>query len=209
MKKNILNLIFSMFAVLALSTPSAAKTLGTFGTTYAIAERDGLDEIMERVKKADWGKYFNKQKLGRQMLDRESSFEYALPKAKSGSVRLVDMTYTLTFDIFDANGKVLYPKGFAFNPLEYMPVPYSIVVIDGADKSQVRWLKESEYGTKVAAMVLTTGGETAKLIRELKRPVFVADRRIADRFQLRAVPSIIVQKGLNMEVSEIVVSDKK
>ncbi len=209
MKKLFLKLTLLMVAVLALSIPVAAKTLGTFGAIYAIAEPDGLDEIMERAKKAHWSKYFNKELYKKKILERERSFEYVLPKAKVPSVRMVDMTYTLAFDIRDINGKVVYPKGFTFKPTQYMPMPYSIVVIDGADKSQVRWLKASEYGTKIAAMVLTTGGETEKLMKELKRPVYVADHRIVERFQLRAVPSVIVQKGLDMEVTEIVVPDKK
>src|SRR5208283_305946 len=100
--------MFMVLTVLAMSTPAVAKTLGTFGTTYVIAERDGLDEIMERVKKTDWSKYLNKQQYKKSMMDQVSRFEYPLPKAKTGSVRLVDMTYTLDFNIYDANGKVIY-----------------------------------------------------------------------------------------------------
>ncbi len=209
MNKLFLKLTLLMVAVLALSIPVTAKTIGTFGATYAIAEPDALAEIMERAKKADWSKYFNKELYTKKILEHERSFEYVLPKAKVPSVRMVDMTYTLTFDIRDINGKVVYPKGFTFKPSQYMPMPYSIVVIDGSDKAQVRWLKSSGYGTKVAAMVLTTGGETEKLMKDLKRPVYVADHRIVERFQVRAVPSVIVQKGLDMEVTEIVVPEKK
>lgn len=209
MDRHIRTLIIGVCATFALSAPVFARTLGTFGNTYSIAERDGLDEIREKAKKVDWAKYFNAQNFSKRMAGHEKSFEFILPKAKADNSRLVDITYTLPFDIYDTNGKVLYPRGFTFKPLQYMPMPYSIIVIDGSDKSQIKWLKASGYGTKVAAMVLTTGGETAKLIKELKRPVYVADRRIVDRFRLRAVPSVIVQKGLYVEVQEIVVPDKK
>ena len=209
MDQHIRTSIIAAFTAFALSTSVFARTLGTFGNTYPIAERDGLDEIREKAKKVEWSKYFSARNFSRQIAGHERSFEFTLPKAKADSNRLIDITYTLPFDIYDASGNVLYPKGFSFNPLEYMPMPYSIVVIDGSDKSQLRWFKASQYGSKVAAMVLTTGGETAKLIGELKRPVYVADRRIAQRFQLRAVPSIIEQKGLYMEVREIAVPGKQ
>lgn len=207
--RNVLNFMLISLVILAASIPAAAMTIGTFGTTYAIAERDGLDEVMERAKNTDWSKYINKKQYKESMLNQISRFEAPLPKARSGSVRLIDMTYTLDFNIYDANGNVLYPKGFSFNPLAYMSMPYTIVVIDGTDKSQVKWLRTGGYGIKGGSLVLTTAGDTASLIKDIKRPVFVADRRLVDKYQLRAVPSVIVQKGLNMEVTEVVIPDKK
>jgi hypothetical protein len=88
-------------------------------------------------------------------------------------------------------------------------MPYTIVVIDGSDKAQLNWLKKAGYENHGGAIVLTTAGNAASLIRELKRPVFAADRRLVEKYQLRAVPSVVVQKGLNMEVTEIVIPDKK
>jgi len=45
-------------------------------------------------------------------------------------------------------------------------------------------------------------------MEKLKRPAFYADARIVKRFQLKAVPAVIVQKGTVMEVREYALDDK-
>lgn len=188
---------------------SHAQTLGVFGNTYQIAEKDALDEIMERAKQANWKQFFNKKTMTYLKNRHEAQTEAHLPKARAPKTFAVDMTYTLSFDIYDINGNILYPKGYTFNPLQFVALPYSLVVIDGSDKAQVAWFRASEYSIKLDSMVMITGGETRKLIKNLRRPVYVCDQRIVDRFKLQAVPSIIRQNGIYMEVQEIVVPDKK
>ena len=54
-------------------------------------------------------------------------------------------------------------------------------------------------------MVIISDGNFYDLIHELRMPVYYLDTQFASRFQLEAVPSIIVQKGVFMEVSEYAV----
>ncbi len=43
------------------------------------------------------------------------------------------MTFTLGNDIPDGKGGVLYPKGYAFNPSNYLSLTSLLVVIDSDD----------------------------------------------------------------------------
>jgi len=134
----------------------------------------------------------------------------ALRTAEKNTTFTVDMTYILQHDIPDGKGGILYPKGYTFNPLDYVVFPNTLIFINGSDRRQVEWFKASTYYKDPKVMLLITDGSFKELSEELKRPVYYAKREIVERFKLRAVPSVVVQKGRNMEVREIAIKrDKK
>jgi conjugal transfer pilus assembly protein TraW len=191
--------------ILSLWIVSAqAKDLGSFGKTYPVSEKDALTEIEDRAKQVDWSKVLDKKKVENYQgpPDRGS-----LPRAERERVRQVDMTYTTEIDVPDGKGGILYPKGYTFNPLDYIAYPKTIIVINGNDRSQVAWFKESEYSQRLDVTLLITEGAFGIISKQIDRTVSYANNKIIDRFQLKAVPSIIRQKGRLMEVIEIVVPD--
>ena len=177
-----------------------AKELGTFGMTYRIAERDALAEIEERAKQVDWHKVLDKRKV--------ENFQgppdrVRLPRAKRNRNFPVDMTYTTEIDVPDGKGGILYPKGYNFNPLDYVTYPKTLVVIDGADPDQVKWFAASEYDKRLDVTLLLTGGSFGAVSKKISCPLFYADRKIVERLKLQAVPSVVRQKGRIMEVTEV------
>ncbi|WP_020678142.1 hypothetical protein [Geopsychrobacter electrodiphilus] len=192
---------FVLIAVLILLTvqPGLARVLGTFGKTYPVKERDALAEIQERAAQVNW-----KSKLDK---IRPEGFRPTglpvLPRAVEDRSFLVDMTYTLEFDIPDGKGGILYPKGYRFNPLEYLPFGQTLVVFDGDDPLQIVWLKTSGVLTKPNTMLLLSGGSFVDVGKGLKRPVYYATPQIVERFHLRAAPSVIRRRDKLMEVQEI------
>jgi hypothetical protein len=70
---------------------------------------------------------------------------HQLPRARVSRRFAVDMTFTLEQELRDEEGRVLYPKGYTFNPLEYVSLSGGLVVIDGSDAEQVAWFKASPY----------------------------------------------------------------
>ena len=177
-----------------------AKELGTFGMTYRIAERDALAEIEERAKQVDWHKVLDKRKV--------ENFQgppdrVRLPRAKRNRNFPVDMTYTTEIDVPDGKGGILYPKGYTFNPLDYVTYPKTLVVIDGADAEQVKWFAASEYDKRLDVTLLLTEGSFGAVSKKISRPLFYADRKIVERLKLQAVPSVVRQKGRMMEVTEV------
>ena len=112
------------------------------------------------------------------------------------------MTYTLDRDLVDGEGKIIYPRGFTFNPLDYISFPGGLVIIDGQDISQVQWFRTSPYFKNHRARLLLSGGHAADLIETLQRPVFYLTGDIAARLKLQAVPSVVIQKEGKLQVRE-------
>lgn len=200
--------IVTMLSVLFLLSGNALAglhDLGTFGTTYHIAEKDAIEKIKKKAAKTDWSKHFNKEKMEKAVRRYRPEHIFRLPRATQDRTFRVDMSYAVDFNIPDEKGGILYPKGYRFNPLEYVQWPGILVVIDGSDKDQVTWLRSSQYVKDYKTMLLVTDGGFWDLSHNLKRPVFYATRQIVNRFQLKAVPSVIQQSGNYMEVKEIAV----
>ena len=127
----------------------------------------------------------------------------ALPRATKDTTTRVDLTHTLEQDLVDTQGTILYPAGFTFNPMRYVSLSGALVVIDGSDPEQVAWFKGSPYGSNRRALLLLSGGLAAPLRDELRRPVAYLTEDIARRLQLRAVPSIVVERENQLEIREV------
>jgi len=208
-KKNIVLLLTVIIIGLTGQSVSASvHNLGVLGATYSIAERDALEEIQERAKAVDWDKAFNRKKAQEKLKNYKPKNLAKLPRALDDKTFLVDMTYTLDIDIPDGKGNILYPKGYTFNPLEYVQFPNTIVVINGSDKEQVEWFSNSDYIHDYNVTFMISDGSYYDLMKKLKRPVYFADDRIINRFNLRAVPSVIRQKEKYMEVHEVDIKKK-
>ena len=177
-----------------------AKVIGTYGTTYRITERDALAEIEERARQVDWNKVLDKRKVENYQGPPDKA---SLPRAKRNRSFLVDMAYSTEIDVPDSKGGVLYPKGYTFNPLDYVTYPKTLVVIDGTDPEQVRWFAASEYDKRLDVTLLLTEGNFGTVSKRISRPLFYADRKMIQRLKLKAVPSFIKQKGRLMEVTEV------
>jgi conjugal transfer pilus assembly protein TraW len=192
----------SLAVFLAASLPVQAKDLGTFGAMYPIAEPDALAEMKAKAARVDWKKYLDREKLTRRVREYRPKDLERLPAAGRDRTFLADMTYTLDMDIPDGKGGILYPKGYTFNPLDFVTLDRTLVIIDGSDARQVEWFRKSAWRGDVKAMLLLTGGNWYRVEEKLKRPVFYADRRMVAKLGLKAVPAVAVQKGRYMEVRE-------
>lgn len=197
--------LFIASSLLLLSLPAFAKDLGTVGKTYPIAERDALSELEDRARRIDTKKMLAQVRPEKYRPENLKN----LPRASKARSYQVDMTYTVQEDIPDGKGGILYPRGYTFNPLSYMPFRKTLVVIDGSDRQQVEWFAGSRYKSDPAVMLLLTDGASGDVQRRVRRPVFYATEPIVNRFRLSAVPSVIRAKGTNMEVEEIAVSLKR
>lgn len=193
--------LLSLLLCVLVPGPVRAKVIGTVGRVYSIAEQDALEELEERARAVDWQSILNKEKPE----DFRPSNMVRLPRARHDRSFLVDLTYTLGFDVPDGKGGLLYPRGYRFNPLDYVPFNQTLVVVDGEDPAQVGWLQSSQFVEKPNTVILLSRGAFSEISKKLGRAVFYADRRIVERFNLAAVPSVISSHGRLMEVKEIAI----
>lgn len=206
-QKPIKLLIFALLVAVAQANPAPAAQ-ETSGKTYPIAEKDALDDFNEAASKIDWEKVM-KEKREESVKKYQPKDLARLPRALESKKVMVDMTYTLEMDIPDGKGGILYPKGYTFNPLQFMPA-YSgiIVVIDPTDEEQISWFEKSAHSKDYRTKLLLTDGVHQDVAARLKRSVYYLNSAIAKRFQLAAVPSVIQQNGTYMEVEQIDVAKK-
>ena len=192
--------VFFIFMV----TPAwgVVRDLGVVGETYPVVEPDVVTELKEEA--ATKNRFRDDEFLERMKTYQPEDLHH-LPRATMDRTFMVDMTYTLDRDLLDGDGKVIYPKGFTFNPLDYVSFSGGMLVIDGNDPAQIKWLEETPYADNHQVRLLLSDGYAYELINQLKRSVFYLTDEIAERLQLAAVPSLVIQRNDKLEVREITV----
>ena len=186
---------------LPLARAGEIVQLEPVGPTSAVVETDLGEELRQRAVSVDV------EQLRHTQARYQPANLHALPRAEKDTTTVVDLAHTLEQDVQDANGQVLYPAGFTFNPLRYVSLSGALVVIDGSDPEQVAWFKGSPYGANRRALLLLSGGLAAALRDELQRPVAYLTEDLAQRLQLRAVPSVVMEQDQHLTVREVLIDE--
>ena len=189
-----------ILALLAGFSPAYAGEivrLEPVGPTSAVIETDLVDALRQRAVSIDV------EQLRSAQARYQPANLHALPRATKDATTMEDLTHTLEQDLVDAQGTILYPAGFTFNPLRHVSLSSALVVIDGSDPKQVAWFQGSPYGSNRRALLLLSGGLAAALRDELRRPVAYLTEDIAQRLQLRAVPSVVVERDNQLVIREV------
>lgn len=186
-------LVLGAFAIAA----SARGQTATVGRTWPIAEPDALSEIEARVAQQP-------QSIAAKFGPREkwTAMQSArLGVAKVDRKRTVVPFHTLDFDIRLPDGKLLYPKGYTFNPLAYVSLPQRLIVVHPRD---LNWAlsraRPSDWillagGQRIATDPVTMG-------EKVGRPLFILEERVKERLGLTVAPVIVAQVGQKLELSE-------
>jgi conjugal transfer pilus assembly protein TraW len=192
----------TMIAVLligsALVAGAARGETSVIGRTWPIAEPDALAEIEAKASALprDMGPKFGPRASWSALKSA------SLAPVVSPRVRTVVPFYTLDMDVTLPDGRVLYPKGFTFNPLTYVALPQRLVVVHP---------RELGWALKTAAptdwILLAAGaGPTADPIamgEKLGRPLFILEERVKSRLGLTVAPVIVRQVGHTLELTEV------
>jgi len=188
-----------------LTALSYAEVVGTFGNTYSITEQDAYEEIMQKVQKHNWQKEF--ARIDRNIKNK-TTVNFKLRHAKENKTFYVDPTYTLDFDITNEKGQIIYPKGYSFNPLQYMQFPYTLVFFDADSITEIQWIKSQNLASRWDVMFIATNGNSLKAESLLNRVVYVASKKMFDRFKIKATPSILYAQNNMLIVQEVGVYGK-
>ena len=181
-------------AILALYGAGAASAAtSTIGRTYPIVEIDALSEIEARTAKLppNLGPTFGPRSSWSALKSAQ------LDVARQTRVRSVVPFYTLPDDIKLPDGRLLYPRGFTFNPLAYTNLAQRLIVVAPRD---LAWgLAQARPQDWV---ILTAGGDVVELSERSGRPLFVLEERVKERMGLTVAPVIVRQVGHKLELSE-------
>ena len=198
----------TIIVAISMSAEIWAKDLGKYGATYPVIEEDAIAQLKKAISGYDWVKFKNKQK--EKIINFKPKDLMDLPVAKENKVFNVDMTGTIKEDIIGRDGEVIYPKGYKYNPMEYVFMRRIIVFINGRDEKQIEWYKQSPYPVDMRTMLLITDGSYLDVRKKLKTlTVYYANREIIERMGIKALPSVAVQKGTQLEVREYALKKEK
>jgi conjugal transfer pilus assembly protein TraW len=122
--------------------------------------------------------------------------------AEKDRVRSVVPFYTLDQEIRLPDGKLLYPKGFTFNPLTYVSLPQRLIIVHPRDLG---------WALKTAALtdwiILTADGDAKddalSLGEKHGRALFILEERVKERLGLTVAPVIVRQSGQKFELTEV------
>lgn len=186
-------------AALAVAAPSgsAMASRSTIGRTWPIAEPDALAEIEAKVATlpSDMSKAFGPR-------EKWSALKAAsLGVAGADRARSVVPFYTLDFDITLPDGKVLYPKGFAFNPLTYVKLPQRLVVVHPRD---LGWALRNARASDFILLSALGGqnGDAIDLSEKTGRAIYILEERVKQRLGLTVAPVIVEQLGTRLILTE-------
>ena len=196
--------LFLLGLILGASVPALAGTR-VVGRTYAVAEPDFLAEVQERARAVDWKRLFDRDRWRQRFYNYRPRQLARLPRAKEDRVRFVTPTAELPFDVPGPDGRIAYPKGYRFNPLDHITLTYHYLVLDADDPDQVEWAKTLAGLRDPKLRVLLSGGNYWEAMKALGVRVYYLTRPFAERLDVRAAPSLVRQEGNQLRIQEFAV----
>ncbi len=191
------NKLLATFLIL-VSQISLAKSLGTFGETFPVAEMSLLQFIEARLKKLmKSNALINLQNQWvddvRQYANRPNALHLRT------SSRIYHFSYEpaliLTKDIRDADGQLIYAKGTKVNALEKLPLykPHWLF-LDADESLQLAYAKRliTQYAD---LKIILTNGEIEKTSNLLDKEIFFDQGgKLTQKLGIKEVPAFVERK---------------
>lgn len=212
--------------------PVGSASLGVVGQVFPISEIDMMQWINQRLRTFE---------LTGELARMQAQFKahvtagvtrphpVGLITTTTPKVFSVDPTLTLSRDITDSHGHVIYPRGTRINPFDRGSWPAmqqasiaefqfnkTLVFFNGDDVQQVLWAQNFLSGhlrhpqassSSTAIKWILTGGEPETVHQQLKaRMYFDQQGNLSRALTIKRVPSVVNRVGFFWQVREIDVS---
>lgn len=200
--RKIIQLILAATTLIAGAAPfvsAHAHDLGVQGVTFPIGEID------MRLLEARSLTHVNVQKIHQQMVASAKAYpshlpQYQLPPVRKTVTRYVDLTAVLDKNIMgmkqDAQGHwvwaVLWKKGTRVNPLDRVRPHTALLYFDAESRVQTRFALALFRKFPSRVSLVETQGDPVTLSTFLRRPVFYAQKKSLDRFEVTNTPSLVL-----------------
>ena len=108
----------------------------------------------------------------------------------------------MTVTLFLPDGRVLYPKGFTFNPLTYVSLPQRLVIVTPRD---LPWALDHAALTDFILLASGIAGDADAITLGERhgRALFILEDRVKERLGLTHAPVIVRQMGQRLELQEV------
>lgn len=190
-----------------------AKDFGIHGHVFEIGEPDLLKQMEGKLKK--WETEGKLSELNETLIKRtqkslsEPRPVEGLTKATVARIFEYDPSITVPYDLKDHEGRVFHRAGTKINPLAYRSLTQPLVFLDGTDKAQVLWVEKTYLQTNQSSKIILTSGSPFQLMEKWQAQAVYFDQGgvLTRKLGIYHIPAVVVQDGLKLKVSEIVVEE--
>lgn len=206
--------IFTALFCAAVAASGDTHIIKTQGSVYEIQEQNIIELIKKHVEnnkdkiEAKFQKLKEEQKKKIQAY-KPPDLSKTIAPAKKDAIRYPNPSYELKDDIKDANGAILYPKGYKFNPLHYIQLTDRYVFFDYTKPEQVAWVKSNKFDEQLNVRLIMTDGRVFDAMKDFGREVFYANDQVLNRFEIQATPTLVFQEGDRIRLEEFFVPKSK
>jgi len=185
-------------------TLGVAKDLGIEGTVYEPIEEDFRIMLMRLIARQDWTQHT--EALEQSAKDYTKNLpDYFLPRATSTQTIWKDVGIVTTEDITmpwvdGETGSVFEPEqvlaisaGTYLNPIAEMPAAAieRLFVFDATDPEQMAFARELMLENIPQLSFMLVAGDLGPIAKEMNRPIYHPAPAMLERFELKAVPSLV------------------
>lgn len=204
-------LVLLAFLLCAVLPHASAKQLGKIGPTYNISEQNFLAFIQEKLRQKERsGELARLQEEGKRRAAatiQNPPPVRGLSAAQSTRTYYYDPTYTLDRNVFDGDGRLIFPAGTSANPLAVVSLNEQLLFFDGRDPAQVAQARAMMDAAPLPVKPILVGGSYMALMKEWQRPVFYDQwGRLTAKLGIKHVPALVTQEGLRLRIDELAVA---
>lgn len=178
------------------------KDFGVQGTTYPVSEESLLEHIKGQLATIPEATLRIKQ-LEVQERVKQSVLNPTAVQGKHKAITYrrttIDPSITLDKDIRDHQGHIIATKGRTVNPLTTVQLKDSLLIFDGTDPDQIKWAEGQGDHTK---WILIKGRPFHVMKQHGRVVYFDQGGAICRQFKIAAVPAVVRQNGLLLEIKE-------
>jgi type-F conjugative transfer system pilin assembly protein TrbC len=171
------------------------KDYGLYGRVYPIREEDILKFFASKQKDVEERLKERLPEIRKRMLVL-TKYDGRFEHAKEERVYYINPKIILTEDIYDHQGNILFPGGTVFDPTKYVRLG-RYVIIDGNSRKQVEFALKGDF-----RKIILVSGDLERLIKTYKRPFYLANDELIERFRIMRVPAVIEGEEGYVRVTE-------
>lgn len=183
-----------------------ATDLGVFGNTFVIAEMDFMAYLQNKIKtmqeRGEWDKVQNQFKNRvKAQINRPTPLN--LPRAIEDKTWAFNPSITVPYDVTNAQGALIIPKGTVVNPLDRVGLSSTLLFFNGDDKEQVAWAANEQKKYAKVKLILTSGS-IKETVNQLKQAIyFDLNGFLCAKFNITQLPASVMQAGNRLQIKEV------
>jgi conjugal transfer pilus assembly protein TraW len=193
--------------LLFMAMPAGAIDLGRYGELHAIAERDVVEVMKEKMRQkvasGEWAKIRQGMQTRARAMLNDPPAVAGLATATAERSYLFDPSIVLSRPIIDPDGRTLFPAGTRVNPLEVVSLAQPLLFFDARDPRQRAVADRLRATHEEMITPILVAGAWESLSKTWQHPVYFDQQGLlVRRLGIQAVPALVTQEGTALRVVE-------